>query len=386
MARVFVSYRHSDSPDSAGRLYDRLVSEFGEEDVYRDVDKPRPGAAIEERIRSELANCDAFVAVVGPGWDNGDPDNWARREIRMAAEQGVPIFVTLVGNLRRDQLPAELADLRLGEAITLPSDYWAAGYERLAREVRASLDAQVLAPPARAAAQALAQGSLQVALGPGLSRSAHFLLAPFAADGPSPVDLLAELPAILRHKGYDPGLTVFTAGRHLALEAALEKEEEPFDVVDDPYDDGSSLIRHNLDLTTFELRKRPAVTLVRLPAPASLGFDSGYSLEPVTLPLEPDLPWQASTAARRRLSFNLSLPLWHGNLLFLGVGKQDGALAALAEERSPVDNEASWWVVGVPAVAANGWDEQGAELVDAELPAYARALRRQVEALPPVES
>jgi hypothetical protein len=386
MARVFVSYRHSDSPDSAGRLYDRLVSEFGEEDVYRDVDKPRPGAAIEERIRSELANCDAFVAVVGPSWENGDPDNWARREIRMAVGQGVPIFVTLVGNLRRDQLPVELVDLRLGEAITLPTDYWAEGYARLVREVRASLDAQVLAPHARAVAQALAQGSLQVALGPALSRSTHFLLSPFAADEPSPVDLLAELPGILRRKGYDPDLTVFTAGRHLALEAALEKGEEPFDVVDDPYDDGRSLLRHNLDLTTFELRVRPAVKLVRLPAPATIGFDPGYGLEPVTLPVEPAAPWQAGTAARRRLNFNLSLPLWSGNLLFLGVGKQDGALAALAEERSPVDNGASWWVVGVPAVAAHGWDEQGAELVDAELPAYARALRRQVEALPPVES
>jgi hypothetical protein len=42
-------------------------------------------------------------------------------------------------------------------------------------------------------------------------------------------------------------------------------------------------------------------------------------------------------------------------------------------------------VVGVPAIAADGWDEQGAQLVDAELPAYARALRRQVEALPPAE-
>jgi hypothetical protein len=184
MARVFVSYRHSDRPDSAGRLYDRLVGEFGDDDVYRDVDKPRPGAAIEDRIRSELANCDAFVAVVGPGWENGDPDNWARREIRMAVEQGVPIFVTLVGNLRREELPSELAGLPLGEAITLPEDYWTEGYNRLVREVRASLDAQVLAPVAREVAQALAQAPLQVALGPALSRSSHFLLSPFGADEP----------------------------------------------------------------------------------------------------------------------------------------------------------------------------------------------------------
>jgi hypothetical protein len=65
------------------------------------------------------------------------------------------------------------------------------------------------------------------------------------------------------------------------------------------------------------------------------------------------------------------------------VGAQDGALARLAEERSPVANDSSWWVVGVPAIEAQRWDD--ATLVDADLSAYARALGRQVEALPPSE-
>ena len=288
----------------------------------------------------------------------------------MAVEQGVPIFVTLVGDVGRDQLPAELATLSVPEVIALPEDYWAEGVARLVREVRASLDAQVLAPHCREVAQSVAAGRLVAVVGPKLNQWSKFPWSPFAADEEPIVELFAELPAILRRKGYDPGLTIFSAGEHARLEGALRDADEEIRIIEDPYVQQPLLAGSIADFAApFELRPRPSVTLVRAAEP------------PLALDPQPLLPM--SGLSRKRLESGLSLQLWHCDLLFLGVGTQDGALAALAEERAPVANDSSWWVVGVGAIEAHGWED--ATLVEADLSAYARALRRQVEALPPVE-
>jgi hypothetical protein len=44
MSKVFISYRHDDSADVAGRMYDRLVALFGTGNVFKDVDSIRLGA------------------------------------------------------------------------------------------------------------------------------------------------------------------------------------------------------------------------------------------------------------------------------------------------------------------------------------------------------
>jgi len=380
VSRVFVSYRHEDSTGHAGRLYDRLVQEFGDDDVYRDVDKPRPGASIEERITTELANCDAFVAVVGPAWEAAGPDSWAKRELRMAVERGVPIFVALVGNLGRKDLPAELAAMTVPEVIALPEDYWNEGVSRLLREVRGSLEAEVLAPHAAEVAQALARGRLVVALGTRASGPTAFALSLLGKGDKALVELFAQLPGILRRKGYAPSLTIFGAGKNAELEQALADAQEEFTVIEDAYDAELPLLQGSvLDFSpSFELAATPAVALVELPGPFTL--DSPTTTEPDLL------SWSSSRALRkRRLRTSLSLQLWQGDMLFFGVGEEDGALADLAKERSSVGNESSWWVAGVPGMAVSGWEQQGATFVDAEPAAYARALRRQVEALTPAE-
>ena len=38
MHGIFVSYRRSDSEAHTGRVYDRLVSGFGKEKIFKDVD------------------------------------------------------------------------------------------------------------------------------------------------------------------------------------------------------------------------------------------------------------------------------------------------------------------------------------------------------------
>jgi hypothetical protein len=41
--RIFMSYRREDTAFPAGWLYDRLVSHFGRDQVFKDIDSIEPG-------------------------------------------------------------------------------------------------------------------------------------------------------------------------------------------------------------------------------------------------------------------------------------------------------------------------------------------------------
>ena len=42
---IFIAYRRDDSADTAGRMFDNLEREFGEERIFKDVDSIPPGMA-----------------------------------------------------------------------------------------------------------------------------------------------------------------------------------------------------------------------------------------------------------------------------------------------------------------------------------------------------
>src|SRR5215218_3445184 len=68
MSSIFVSYRRSDAPAHAGRIYDRLVDRFGKDNVYMDLDSTPPGADFAEVIKGTIRGCDGLLAVVGRDW------------------------------------------------------------------------------------------------------------------------------------------------------------------------------------------------------------------------------------------------------------------------------------------------------------------------------
>jgi hypothetical protein len=92
--RIFVSYRRQESKDFAGRLYDRLADQFGEGQVFIDVDAIEPGVDFAEAITRAVAACQVLLAVIGPNWltitdERGrrrldDPDDFVRLEIEAA--------------------------------------------------------------------------------------------------------------------------------------------------------------------------------------------------------------------------------------------------------------------------------------------------------------
>ncbi|MGH2829468.1 MAG: toll/interleukin-1 receptor domain-containing protein, partial [Actinomycetota bacterium] len=77
--RIFISYRREDSAGHAGRLYDRLASHFGHDNVFMDVDTLDPGVDFVDVVDRSVRACDALVAVMGRHWLGTGPDAGGRR-------------------------------------------------------------------------------------------------------------------------------------------------------------------------------------------------------------------------------------------------------------------------------------------------------------------
>src|SRR5919204_5967685 len=92
--KVFISSRRSDSSGYAGRLYDTLAAEFGEESVFIDVVDIAPGEAFPPKIEETIRSCDALVAVIGPRWLT--PGEVVQTEIATALGGGVRVIPVLV--------------------------------------------------------------------------------------------------------------------------------------------------------------------------------------------------------------------------------------------------------------------------------------------------
>jgi TIR domain len=102
---IFVSYRHADSPDVTGRITDRLVDEFGADEIFVDHYAIPLGRDFRAEIDSKLSRCEVVLAIVGPGWVGSganaqsrldDPEDYVRVEIETALKRGIPVIPVLV--------------------------------------------------------------------------------------------------------------------------------------------------------------------------------------------------------------------------------------------------------------------------------------------------
>jgi hypothetical protein len=132
---VFISYRREDSSDVTGRIYDRLVSEFGRDSVYKDVDTIPLGKDFRIELEGALSNAAVVLAVIGPKWmreesETGsgrlqDPDDYVGMELSVALKRKVPVIPVLVsgGTLPAEaDLPRNIADLVYRNAIKVRPD------------------------------------------------------------------------------------------------------------------------------------------------------------------------------------------------------------------------------------------------------------------------
>jgi hypothetical protein len=150
---VFICYRRDDSQDAAGRLYDRLVGEYGSDRVFMDIDSVPLGVDFVDHVTERISQCRAVIVVIGRSWltitdqrgrrrlDNAD--DLVRAEIRAALQQRIPVIPVMVQNASMphvDDLPDDLGLLARRNGIQLRAEHWKDGVDRLVRELKAVME------------------------------------------------------------------------------------------------------------------------------------------------------------------------------------------------------------------------------------------------------
>src|SRR5215475_5959398 len=81
MEKIFISYRRSDSFDTARRLATELRREFGETNVFFDQTSAPPGTAWPDAIRVAAKKTHALLVVIGPKWLHAQDEKSGRRRL-----------------------------------------------------------------------------------------------------------------------------------------------------------------------------------------------------------------------------------------------------------------------------------------------------------------
>ena len=132
---IFISYRRQDSGDVTGRIYDRLVQQFGREAIFKDVDSIPLGVDFRVVLDKAVGQCDLLLAVIGRQWLSSQNESGARRlddqrdfvriEIEAALRRDIPVIPLLVqgaGMPGENDLPPSLQALVFRNAIPIRPD------------------------------------------------------------------------------------------------------------------------------------------------------------------------------------------------------------------------------------------------------------------------
>lgn len=148
MPRVFVSYRRADADSDAGRIADRLVQAFGEDNVFHDHEALKAGIPWQEQIDEALSRTDVTLVVIGPGWltqalpDGSrrldDAEDMVAYEIARSIERRIRIVPLLVRDATLPsaaQLPERLNALPTYQGCKVRNDSFAADVDRLVHDL-----------------------------------------------------------------------------------------------------------------------------------------------------------------------------------------------------------------------------------------------------------
>lgn len=186
--RLFISYRRRQDAWAVGHLRDRLVGEFGREQVFFDADTLQGGQRWLDEIRAAIAGASAVVVVFDQAWVGhlpdgtrriDQPDDPVRQELMLAHAQGVAIVPVVIDQAAVPgdaDLPEDLRFLntlhfrRLNPTASIDQQVNA-----LIADIRQAIHG--LRPWMRIALQSLWMGALAAALALGLQRLG--VVAPF---------------------------------------------------------------------------------------------------------------------------------------------------------------------------------------------------------------
>lgn len=126
--RVFISYRRDDTGHVAGRLQDRLVSDFGATNVFLDVYSVMMGQDFRDAVRVRLAASDVVLLLVGSDWQpellHRDND-YVRFEIEQALigqKHIIPVLVDTAVMPDAQEVPESIRAVVYRNAVPLRRD------------------------------------------------------------------------------------------------------------------------------------------------------------------------------------------------------------------------------------------------------------------------
>ncbi len=67
--KIFISYRRQDDPGFTHALYMRLEQEFGDQNLFMDVEgNIKPGDDFVKVLNEQVGKCDVLLAIIGERW------------------------------------------------------------------------------------------------------------------------------------------------------------------------------------------------------------------------------------------------------------------------------------------------------------------------------
>jgi hypothetical protein len=149
MRAIFISYRREDAEGQAGRLFDDLVLNFGDDSVFMDVAGLEPGRDFRRAIDEQVTSCGVLLAVIGKGWldakdESGrrrldDPMDFVRLETASALKRDIPVIPVLVRGAsmpRVEDLPEDLKELAFRNGVELTHTRWDSDVQVLVKALR----------------------------------------------------------------------------------------------------------------------------------------------------------------------------------------------------------------------------------------------------------
>jgi hypothetical protein len=150
--RIFINYRHDDSPGTAGRICDHLKDVLGPNGLFIDADIPK-GEDFEKYLNAQLGASSIFLAIIGPNWllvrdKEGHrrldmDDDWVRIEIATALARQIKVIPVIVDDAvvpDASDLPSDLRPLAKQQAITLRNREFDQDFAALVESLREALD------------------------------------------------------------------------------------------------------------------------------------------------------------------------------------------------------------------------------------------------------
>ncbi|MEQ1719084.1 MAG: TIR domain-containing protein [Hyphomicrobium sp.] len=149
---IFMNYRRSDDPGTVGWIYDKLSLEFGETNLFMDVEGKIPiGRDYVERLKEQVALCNVFLAFIGPRWltasnasgearlDNSN--DWVRIELAAALSAGddklvIPVLIGDTQMPQPEQLPEDIRGIVKRQAARVTYARFASDASGLIKQIR----------------------------------------------------------------------------------------------------------------------------------------------------------------------------------------------------------------------------------------------------------